>query len=90
MLSIIAYSLSASSLKCLKNTLPNTTAAPAHVVRMDDPEIPEPLGQIPPRDTGTIPIQDSLDKEPIIPRGATPVSGFPRNKTFDPLPLIIP
>jgi len=57
---------------------------------MDDPEIPEPLGQIPPRDTGTIPIQDSLDKEPIIPRGATSVSGFPRNKTFDPLPLIIP
>jgi len=57
---------------------------------MDDPEVPEPLGQVPPRDPCTIPIQDSLDKEAIIPRGATSVSGFPRKKTFDPFPLIIP
>lgn len=51
--------------------------------------IAKPFGQITPRHSGSIPIKHSIDKQAVIGRRAANIPFPPRQKIFDPLPLIV-
>ena len=50
----------------LKDLLPDTTVAPAHVASMYDLKVPKAFGQIAPGDDGPITIEHRLDKQTIV------------------------
>src|SRR4051812_16862168 len=87
-LSIIAYSLSASPARCW-NTLPNAGDGPAAEAALHLDPLPETLRQVTPRDPGPIAVKDSLDKQPIVPRRHTNRPLTAGQEVSDPLPLIV-
>src|SRR5215204_4933004 len=87
-LSIMAYSLSASAATCW-NTRSHTPAFPAAEAGVDLDPAAEALGQIAPRDTGAEAVEHRLNKEPVVLGRAPDMPDPPRQQILDPRPLII-
>jgi hypothetical protein len=73
----------------LENALENPALRPSAKALMDDLPIPEALGQIAPRDAGSISVQDSFDKQPIVRRSASHMAFPAGQKILDPVPLVV-
>ena len=76
--------------KMLEDSLQDPASSPAAEPRMHHAEIAETLRQIAPRDTRPIAIQHSLHKQTVIHGRAAHRTAPPRQKTLDPIPLIVP
>jgi hypothetical protein len=50
----------------LKDSLPDTPLAPAHVKSVNHPKVAKAFGQVTPGNTDTITVEHCLDKEAII------------------------
>lgn len=72
-----------------EHALPDPGRTPAGVAQMDDSEIAETFGEIPPRNTRPIAIQHRLDEQTIVSGGHPHVAGSAREKILDTFPLII-
>lgn len=68
---------------------PDSTSAPAHMARVNHPEIPEPFGQIPPGNAGSIAVDHRLDKPPVVLRRDAHPAFAARQQVLNPLPLIV-
>src|SRR5260370_42600409 len=88
-LSIIAYSLSASAAKMLENLPPDTRFGPSAEALMHVLPIAEALRQITPRDTSAIAIQHCLNEQPVVRRRHSHMTLLPRQQISDTLPLIV-
>ena len=73
----------------LKDPLPNTTLAPAHVASMNHPKVAKAFGQIAPGNAGAITIEHCLDKEAIILGSHSDGSHSAGEQMLNTLPLII-
>ena len=73
----------------LENALKNSTLRPSTEALMDDLPIPEALGQIAPRDAGSISVQNSFDEQPIVRRSASHMAFATGQKILDPVPLVV-
>lgn len=74
----------------LKDFLPHSSTGPAAHARMNHPKVPKSIRQIAPRDSGAVAVQNRIHKQPVI-LGRTPFRSLPaRQKSRNPLPLIIP
>src|SRR5215210_4738424 len=92
-LSIMAYSLSASAATCW-NTRSHTPALAQRLKRAAEAGLhldpaAEALRQIAPGDTRAIAVEHGLDKEPVVLGGAADMPDPARQKVSDPLPLVI-
>jgi hypothetical protein len=73
----------------LENALENAALGPSAVALIDDLPIAEALRQVAPRDTRPISIQNRIDKQSIVGRGATNMALAPWQKILDPIPLVV-
>jgi hypothetical protein len=73
----------------LKNALENSALRPSAKALMDDLAITETFGEVTPRNTRPISVQDSLDEQPIIRRRASDMAVAAGQKILDPIPLIV-
>ena len=74
----------------LENPLPHAAAAPAHVSRVDHPEIAKPLGKIAPGNARSVAIEHRLNKQSIVPRRLANMLLSTRQQILDPVPLVVP
>ena len=89
-LSIMAYSLSASAARSLEHPLPYPALGPAREARMNLDRIAKALRQVPPGNARAIAVEHSFDKQPIV-LGRHPNMAFTsRQKILDPVPLVVP
>ena len=56
---------------------------------MDDLPIPETLGQIAPRNAGSISVENGFDEQPIIRRRAPDMTFAARQTILDAIPLVV-
>lgn len=88
-LSIIAYSLSASCAKWLKRLAQTPVTAEAAKTPMDIFPIAKARGHIPPGKPGPVPIQHRFNKQPVV-LSRHPCTAYPpRQFILDPLSLVI-
>jgi hypothetical protein len=73
----------------LKDLLPDTTVAPAHVVSMYDSKVPKVFGQVTPGDACPITIEHRLDKQMIILGNHPNRANSAREQVINTLPPII-
>ena len=73
----------------LENALENSALRPSTKALMDDLPIAEALGQIAPRDAGSIAVQNGFDEQPIVRRRASDMAFSARQKILDPIPLVV-
>ena len=73
----------------LENPLPDTGFGPAAEAAVHVLPVTQAFRQIPPGDTGTVAIQHSLDKQPIVRRRAPHMPFSPGQRILDPIPLVI-
>ena len=64
----------------LENALENPALGPSAEALVDDLPIPETLRQIAPRDTSPIAVQDCIDEQSIVGRGAADMALTSRQK----------
>jgi len=88
-LSIIAYSLSASAAKCSNRRCHTPLLGPAAEPSMGVLPIPESLWQVAPGNSRTVSIKHRLDESAIIPGRGPDIADFSRQHVLDSLPLII-
>jgi hypothetical protein len=72
-----------------KDSLPDTSLAPAHVASMNHPKVAKAFGQITPGNAGAITIEHCLDKEAIILGSHSDGSHSAGEQMLNTLPLII-
>src|SRR4051812_30414016 len=89
-LSIIAYSLSASAARCWNTRLPHAGLGPAAEAGVDLDPTAEPLWQIAPGDARPIAVEHGRDKRPVVLGSYPHIPNPPRQQIADPRPLIIP
>jgi hypothetical protein len=73
----------------LENTLENPAPGPSVEALVDDLPISEALRQIAPRDTSPISVQNCIDEQSIVGRGAADMALPSRQKILDPIPLVV-
>jgi hypothetical protein len=73
----------------LENSLKNPALRPSTEPLVDNLPITKPLGQIPPRNTGPISVDNSLNKQSIIRRRAPDMPFAAGQKILDPIPLVV-
>ena len=73
----------------LENALENPALGPSVEALVDDLPIPEALRQIAPGDTRPISVQNCIDKQSVVGRGAADVALASRQKILDPTPLVV-
>ena len=73
----------------LENALENPALGPSVEALVDDLPIPEALRQIAPRDTRPVSVQNCIDEQSIVDRGATDMALPSRQKILDPIPLVV-
>jgi hypothetical protein len=73
----------------LENALENAALRPSAETLVDDFPITETLGQIAPRNAGSISVKNGFDEHSVI-RRRTPDMALPaRQKILDPIPLVV-
>jgi hypothetical protein len=87
-LSIIAYSLSASG-EMVEDLLPDPALGPAAEPTMGILPIAEALRQIAPWDAGAVTIEHRFDEAAIVLGSGADMADPPRQPVLDPLPLVI-
>ena len=88
-LSIIAYSLSASAARCWNIRSQTPLLAQRLNRSVDLCPLTEPLRQIAPWHPGTIAVQRRLNEQPIVRSGHPDRAFAPRQQVFDPFPLVV-
>jgi hypothetical protein len=73
----------------LENALENPAFGPSVEALVDDLPIPEALRQIAPGDTRPIAVQNCIDEQSVVGRGAADVAFASRQKILDPSPLVV-
>ena len=73
----------------LENALENSTLRPPAEALVDDFPVTETLGQIAPRNAGSISVKNSFDEQPVIRRRSSDMAFAAGQKILDPLPLVI-
>jgi hypothetical protein len=73
----------------LENAFENSALRPSAEALVDDFPIAETLRKITPWNTGSIPIQNGLDEQPIICSRAADMTFAARKKILDPIPLVV-
>jgi hypothetical protein len=73
----------------LENTLENSALRPPIKTLIDDFPVTKALGQITPRNTSSVSVENRFDEQSIVRRSASHVAFSARQKAFDPIPLII-
>jgi hypothetical protein len=73
----------------LENTLENPTLRPPAKALVDDLSIAETLGEIAPRNAGSISVENGLDEQSVIRRRAANMAVAARQKILDPIPLVV-
>jgi len=73
----------------LENARENSALRPSTEALMDDLPIAKALGQIAPRDAGSIAVQNGFDEQSIVRRSASHMAFSARQKILDPLPLVV-
>ena len=72
-----------------ENALENSALCPPAEALIDHLPVSETLRQIAPRDTCSVPIQDRIDEQSIVGRGAADMALASGQKVLDPIPLIV-
>jgi len=75
--------------QAFEDALPNPIFRPAAEPPMRVLPAAEALGQVAPRNSGTIPIEDRFHKATIVLGSRADISQLPREQVLDPLPLIL-
>ena len=88
-LSMIAYSLSASVARCWKSRLQTPDLAHRLNRRWTFLPVAEALWQIAPGDAGAVAVKHRLDEPAVVRRGHADMSLPPRQQVLDPLPLVV-
>jgi hypothetical protein len=88
-LSIIAYSLSASAGQMLKHPLPYPALRPAAKPSARVLPVAKAFRQVAPCDPRAVSAQDRLHKPAIVLRGDADTSGLPGKQVLYPLPLVV-
>jgi len=73
----------------LENALENAAFCPPTEALVDDLPIPETLGQITPRNAGSISVENSFHEQAIIRRRASHMTCTAGKKILDPIPLVV-
>ena len=73
----------------LENALENSALRPPIEALIDDLPVAETLGQIAPRDTSSVSVQDCFDEQPIVSRRASYMAFAAGQKILDPAPLVV-
>jgi hypothetical protein len=73
----------------LENPLKNPALRPATETLMHALPIAEALRQIAPRHTGSEPVQNCFNEQPIIRRRASDMAFATRQNILDPIPLVV-
>jgi len=73
----------------IEDGLPDTANSPPAEPRMRHTEVAEPFRQVAPWNPGTIAIQYSLDKQPVVPGRTTHDTLTSRQQILYPIPLIV-
>jgi len=72
-----------------KDARPNTGFCPARKTRVDFNRVAEPLGKITPWNTCSVPVQNRLDEQTVVPRGHPNIPDPAGKQVLNPLPLIV-
>ena len=70
----------------LENTLENAALRPSAKALVHDLPVAETRGQITPRNTSSISVENGFDEQPIVRRGATYMAFTAGQKILDPCP----
>jgi hypothetical protein len=73
----------------LENALEYSALRPPAKALMDDLPVTKALGQIAPRNAGSIAVQNGFDEQPIVRRSASHMAFSARQKILDPVPLVV-
>jgi len=73
----------------LENALENSALRPPIEALIDNLPVAETLGQIAPRDTSSVSVQDCFDEQPIVSRRASYMAFAAGQKILDPAPLVV-
>src|ERR1700687_335157 len=88
-LSIIAYSLSASAARCWNTRSQTPLFGPTAEPPVYLNTVTEPLRQIAPWHPGTVTIEHSVHEQPIVRCGHTDRAFAPGQQVLDPFPLVV-
>ena len=72
-----------------ENALENTALRPPAEALVDDLPIAETLGQIAPRNAGSISVENGFDEQSVIRRRAADMAFAAGQKILDPIPLVV-
>src|SRR3954452_24259361 len=73
----------------LEHPLPDAGAGPAAEAPLHLDAVSKTLRQVTPGDPGSIPVEHSLHKQPVVPRCHPDRTRTARQKVSDPLPLVV-
>ena len=73
----------------LEDALPDAGFGPAGEAPVHVVPVAEPLGQVAPRDAGTVAIQHRFDEQAVVRRGHADMALAARQQLLNPLPLVV-